>query len=113
LHLLVTALEFRFETRINCFEMLQYVLPPLVAPMQVARPHIFDAVARQVVVERLAFAAAAERLAACGARHCSGDVDQRWVNHLISAAGANHVALALVEKQQVQHVLLMVLHPSC
>jgi hypothetical protein len=31
---------------------------------------------------------------------------------LISAAGANYVALALVEKQQVQHVLLMVLHPS-
>ena len=112
LNFLVAASQLRLETRVQCLEMLQHGLPPLVLPLQVAGTHVFDAVARKVVVEGLAFAAAAERFTACGARHGGGDVDQRWVDHLISAARTNHVALALVEKQQVQHVLLMVLHPG-
>lgn len=64
------------------------------------------------MVEGLALAAAAERLAACRTGNGRGDVSERWVNHLISAARAHHVVLAHVEKQQVEHVLLMVLHPG-
>jgi hypothetical protein len=112
LNFLVAASQLRLESRVQCLEMLQHGLPPLVAPLQVAGAHVFDAVAWKVVVEGLALAAAAERLAACGAGDGRGDVRERWVDHLISAAGAHHVALALVEKQQVEHVLLMVLHPG-
>jgi hypothetical protein len=59
LHFLVAAFNFRLETRVHCLEMLQHGLPPLVAPLQVAGAHVFDAVARQLVVEGLALAAAA------------------------------------------------------
>jgi hypothetical protein len=90
--------------------MQQHGQTPSAAPLEVAGANLFDAVARQVVVEGLAFAAAAERLAASGTRNACGAVGESWLDQLICTAGANHVTLASVEKNHAENMFLMMLH---
>jgi hypothetical protein len=81
-------------------EVAQHPLPQPTLPLQVPGANLLHRAARQVVVEGRAPAAAAERVAAAGAGDGGGGGGETGVDHVLGAAGAHHMTLALVEVQQ-------------
>ena len=58
LHLAVVLLKFSLKSRVKFLKMLQYDVPPLILPFEIAAANFLSAVAGQSVVEGLPLAAA-------------------------------------------------------